>query len=86
MDESGSRPREMIIRDSRPFEVGFRFRRAVLTQHPGQSVEVYVVMKMKPYRIDPRSYVVIDRPPLVVHVLGVSHRIRPIGSSIGVVG
>jgi hypothetical protein len=52
--------------------------------HPGQTVEVYVVMKMKPYRLD--GYVKGDQPPLVVQVLGVTHRVRPIGDQIGVVG
>jgi len=53
--------------------------------HPGKSVELYVVMKMIPYRLSPGDSVAISQPPLLVQVLGVSHRIQPDGSQIGVV-
>ncbi len=57
-----------------------------LAVHPGESVELYLVMKMIQYRFAPGSFSVTGQPQLVVEVLGATHTLQPSGNRIGVVG
>jgi hypothetical protein len=54
--------------------------------HPGKTVVIFVMMRMKPYRLDRGSWVKVDQPPLTVQVVGVTHQLRPSGNQIGIVG
>ncbi len=53
---------------------------------PGQTVEIFVVMKVAKFQLGPGTTLTVDQPELHTHVLGIQHTIPVHGNEIALVG